>query len=239
MSSRIFLSKTSYLKGLQCHKALYLYKNHYELKDPLSPERKERFDLGHKIGLKARELFPGGKDASPSFVHRYQEGLNNTKELLGKADVIYEAAFSASGVIIYADILVKGEGGWKLFEVKSSVRASQTYLDDLALQSHIIRQSGTRLESSCLVLLNEEAGLVKEDTDPKEIFRIEDYSAYCNEKKEETGRNLNSMAFMLAQNRMPSIATGPHCMQPYPCDFRGFCNLQPDSIREGLFGDEA
>ena len=33
--SKYSLSKSSFIKGLQCEKYLYLYKNNYELKDPI------------------------------------------------------------------------------------------------------------------------------------------------------------------------------------------------------------
>ena len=32
---KYILSKSTFLKGLQCEKALYLYKHHYNLKDKL------------------------------------------------------------------------------------------------------------------------------------------------------------------------------------------------------------
>ena len=31
------LSKSTFIRGLQCEKSLYLYKKHYNLKDPTSP----------------------------------------------------------------------------------------------------------------------------------------------------------------------------------------------------------
>lgn len=37
------LSKTSYIKGLQCQKPLYLYVNAPEKKDPLTQEEKVKF----------------------------------------------------------------------------------------------------------------------------------------------------------------------------------------------------
>ena len=63
--SKALLSKTTYLKSLQCQKHLYLYKNHYTLQDPLSYEKKAIFARGHNVGNFARKLFPGGIDASP------------------------------------------------------------------------------------------------------------------------------------------------------------------------------
>ena len=58
------LSKSTFIRGLQCEKSLFLYKHHYKLKDPISPSLQSIFDQGTSIGLLAQELFPNGVDAS-------------------------------------------------------------------------------------------------------------------------------------------------------------------------------
>lgn len=55
---KLLFSKTAYQKGKQCLKALYLYKHHYKLRDPLPEERRQRFEIGHQIGKIAHGLFP-------------------------------------------------------------------------------------------------------------------------------------------------------------------------------------
>ena len=52
------LSKSTFIRGLQCEKSLFLYKHHYKLKDPISPSLQSIFDQGTSIGLLAQELFP-------------------------------------------------------------------------------------------------------------------------------------------------------------------------------------
>ena len=56
MKSR--LSKSTFIRGLQCEKSLYLYKHHYRLKDPTPSSLQAVFDQGTNIGLLAQELFP-------------------------------------------------------------------------------------------------------------------------------------------------------------------------------------
>jgi hypothetical protein len=48
-----YLSKSLFVRGLQCHKSLYLYKYHPELKDELSPEQEALFSTGTDVGLLA------------------------------------------------------------------------------------------------------------------------------------------------------------------------------------------
>jgi hypothetical protein len=49
------LSKSSFLKGLQCEKQLYLYKHHYELRDPVSDTQRAIFRRGSKAGSYSQE----------------------------------------------------------------------------------------------------------------------------------------------------------------------------------------
>ena len=58
------LSKSNYLKGDQCEKALFLHLNHPELKDEISDAQQALFNTGHNIGNLSQQLFPGGIDAS-------------------------------------------------------------------------------------------------------------------------------------------------------------------------------
>ncbi|HOC46954.1 MAG TPA: hypothetical protein PKM26_10155, partial [Syntrophorhabdaceae bacterium] len=54
------LSKSKFVQGLQCHKALYLQIHHPELADPVTPEREALFRTGYEVGELAQSLFPGG-----------------------------------------------------------------------------------------------------------------------------------------------------------------------------------
>ena len=58
------LSKSSYIKGLQCEKHLYLYKYHYNEMDELSEMQKSIFKRGTDVGELAQRLFPGGEIAA-------------------------------------------------------------------------------------------------------------------------------------------------------------------------------
>ena len=44
------LSKSKFVQGLQCHKALYLQIHHPELADPVTPEREALFRTGYEVG---------------------------------------------------------------------------------------------------------------------------------------------------------------------------------------------
>ena len=108
------LSKSTYIRSLQCIKSLYLYKNFYQLRDPLPPERKVRFEQGHNVGKLAWQLFPGGVDASPIHISRFKESVQLTQNLIAqRTTVIYEAAFIFNEVLVALDILVRDGDSWR------------------------------------------------------------------------------------------------------------------------------
>ena len=55
-----YLSKSLYIRGLQCHKSLFLEKFQRELKGEISAETQARFDSGNMVGEAAHDLFPDG-----------------------------------------------------------------------------------------------------------------------------------------------------------------------------------
>ena len=149
------LSKSTFIRGLQCEKSLYLYKHHYELKDPIPVSLQTVFDQGNKVGILAQGLFPGGVDASPENYFKMAESAFKTKDLIAKGnEIIYEATFIHNEVLAALDILVKKESGWVAYEVKSSTKVSPTYIKDAAIQYHTIVNSGIDLKDIFIVHIN-------------------------------------------------------------------------------------
>jgi hypothetical protein len=58
----LHLSKSLFVRGMQCHKALYLYKYRPELRGEISRDRQRLFQGGFEVGKAARKLFPGGTE---------------------------------------------------------------------------------------------------------------------------------------------------------------------------------
>ena len=136
--SKYKLSKSTFIRGLQCEKSLYLYKNHYNLKDPISSSLQTTFDQGTNIGILAQELFPNGVDASPENHFKMVESVGKTLDYINNGEsIIYEATFLYNDVISALDILVKDSDGWK-YEVKSSTKVTDTYIKDATIQYYLL-----------------------------------------------------------------------------------------------------
>ena len=83
------LSKSSFIRGVQCEKHLYLYKYHYKEMDQLSEMQKAIFKRGTDVGKLAQQLFPNGIDASPASPFQYAKAVLLTKELIEKKQKSY------------------------------------------------------------------------------------------------------------------------------------------------------
>ena len=220
------LSKSTLIRSIQCQKSLYLYKNFYHLRDPISKIQQKRFDRGHDIGRLAQELFPQGKNVAPKSPRYYHQSIKATAYLIQQNyPAIYEAAFRQQGVLIFLDILIFRAGSWFGYEVKSARKISETHLQDAAIQYHIITESGLHLEDFSIIYIDdtyneeEEASidihkLFLEKSVKKEIIDLQPY----------VKRVISNARQTLMQENIPVIEMGNHCETPYRCDFKGYCS---------------
>lgn len=220
---KALLSKSTFIKGLQCEKALYLYKNNYNLRDEISPQLQAIFSQGTNVGELAQDLFPGGVDASPSSYFNLQESVFKTKEFIENGEqIIYEATFQFNGVIAALDILVKDEEGWKAYEVKSSTSVSDTYIFDAAIQYYTITNSGIDLKDISIVHINNQYVKNGEINVP-ELFTIESVYDRVQEVLPNIPNQVDAFKKLIKQDTIPKIDIGTHCDNPYSCDFKGHC----------------
>ena len=217
------LSKTSFLKSVQCQKAFFLYKNHYNLKDPISAEKQSVFNRGHKVGTLAQSLFPGGIDASPSHVFKYAESVIKTHELIEAGqEVIYEAAFIFDSTLVALDILVKQDGKWYGYEVKSSLKISHAYVMDASLQYYVIKNCLPDLEDISLVNLNDKYRL-EDKLDVHKLFKITSVKKDAEKNSEFIKHHIALAKSTFFKNELPQVSIGDQCFSPYACDFMGTC----------------
>ncbi|MFI5148715.1 MAG: DUF2779 domain-containing protein [Bacteroidia bacterium] len=217
------LSKSAFIRGLQCPKSLFLYKYYPQLRDPVPPERQAVFQRGTNIGILARDLFPGGVDASPKNIRQYSESIAKTKALIESGtEVIYEAAFQSGRVLAALDILAKKDGKWYAYEVKSSSRITPSHILDAALQYHVIVNAGLELEDFYLAHLNTNY-MRKGAIDPHSLFKIVSVGKQARSKGEMIAAQIEKQKEILNLSQVPEVAIGEHCFSPYSCDFMGHC----------------
>jgi hypothetical protein len=226
----IYLSKSLFIRGLQCHKSLYLHKYHPELRDEISEEQEALFQTGFEVGKYARRLFPGGVEI-PYDETSYDSQIQKTQdEIRNGTKTIYEAAFSYDNIFVKVDVLHKDHEGWKIFEVKSSTEIVPIYLDDAAVQYYVLNGAGLPVSKVFLAHINNQ--YVRDgEIDPRGLFTVNDITDSVKQKQPFIAENIARQKEML-ENDMPDIDIGEHCEKPYGCDFQGHCwqHIPRDSV---------
>lgn len=223
LTEKYLLSKTTFLRGLQCHKSLYLNRFHRELRDPIPPELQGVFATGHEVGELARGLFPGGVPSKPPKSFQFQRAVEVTRELIeaGK-DIIYEAAFQHERVLALVDILVRDGDKWRAYEVKSSASLKDVHIPDAGIQYYIMQGQGIELADLSIVHLN--TSYVRQgELDLEQLFSIVSVHSEVLELQPELPDLVAELKGILAGGMVPEIPIGPHCSVPYNCDFIGYC----------------
>lgn len=221
--NRYRLSKSTFIRGLQCEKSLYLYKHHYQLKDPTPPSLQAVFDQGTNIGVLAQRLFPDGVDASPENHFKMVESVGKTLDFINQGQsIIYEATFLYNDVLAALDILVKDQDGWKAYEVKSSTKVSDTYIKDASIQYYTITNSGIYLKDISIVYINNQY-IKNGEIDINELFVVESVLDKVLEYLPRIPNDVKRLKNVIERTEIPQVDIGPHCSDPYDCDFKGIC----------------
>jgi hypothetical protein len=226
----LHLSKSLVVRGMQCHKALYLYKYHAELRGEIPRDRQRLFQGGFEVGKAARKLFPGGTEI-PYEGLSLPEQLQRTRDEIAKGTkTIYEAAFGYDGDFVKVDILHKGRGGWQIHEVKASTELKDVHLNDTAIQHCVVSGSGLSVSKATVVHINSDYVRIG-DVEVYQLFRTRDVTAEVRAKQGFVKDQLGQLRTML-QGDMPQTDIGEHCSDPYECEFVEHCwrHIPEDSV---------
>ena len=223
------LSKSRYIRGLQCHKSLWLYTHKPKLREE-SKIMQASFQQGNEVGKCAHKIFPE-YTLIPLEGVSFEEQISQTQKALKTAKVIYEATFSYGGVLVKADIMRRVGRSWELYEVKAANEVKDVHRDDAAVQYYVISGSGVKISKTFVTHLNKEY-VRKGDLDVRALFVSEDVTADIKAKQTGIKAEIERQQKMLAVKQPPTIDIGPHCSAPYPCDFTKHCrsNIPANSI---------
>ncbi len=217
-----FLSKSSFIRGVQCERSFYLHKHHPSWKDRLSAEQKSKFDRGHTVGELAHRLFPGGKLAYVPGAGR-QNGLTRTATLIEQGHTtLYEAAFEWQGVLVILDILYKKDGEWYAYEVKSSRKITETYELDASLQFFIIEQSGLPLKDISIIYIDETCERAQ-DLEIQKLFTTRSVLGIARFNEPFIRLKIEALKQVHNKTQIPDTDIGLHCSRPYECDYKNYC----------------
>lgn len=217
------LSKSQFIRGLQCTKALWLYKYRRDLRASPDAQLQAKFDAGTDVGVLAQKLFPGGVEIVFDRA-KFSANITRTAELIKNGvATIYEATFLYDDVLVMADILHKGDDGWELYEVKSSTSVKPVHENDVAIQHYVLNGAGLNVSRASLVHINNQYTR-QGDLDIETLFTIADLTDIAKTKKQQVVQDLVALKQAVPEgSTMPDLDIGPHCNDPYECDFKDYC----------------
>jgi hypothetical protein len=218
------LSKSTFIRGTQCLKSLYLNKKRPFLRNRLSDSQRAVFKRGTDVGLLAQQLFPGGVDLKPRSPALYLKKVAETLSVIReqRSKILYEATFQYDRLLVLLDILVNDASGWNAYEVKSSLQISETFLLDAAFQYYVITHAGVALNDFFLVYLNKDYTL-HGGLNLEELFVKKSVLKEVKERQPFIENQIEKEKQALKATSSPKIPIGPQCHSPYPCDFLGHC----------------
>lgn len=220
------ISKSDYIKGLQCSKALWFSNYRKDLKLPIDEKTQSLFDTGNEINDLARKCFTEGKKAADSYFD-IEKSAHLTKELIKQGNqIIFEATaiIEADGSHARIDILRKSEipGKWNLIEVKGSTSVKDYHIDDMSFQYHVFSKAGYNIDK-CLLMLVDNSYILQGEIDPHKFFKFEDISKQVLENQGEVDSCKSNLLKVLKGAEEPGIKIGDKCFKPFDCDYQHHC----------------
>lgn len=217
------LSKSQFIRGQQCTKSLWLYRNRQDLMTAISSSDQRKFDDGHEIGQLAWQRFPGGVEIKNGHLEREKALEATRKAVADGAKYIYEASVLFDRVFVMVDVLKRNpDGTWDLIEVKGSTSAKDVYLSDMAVQRYVLEGAGYRVRKTILMHVNNQY-VRKGKLDPKSFFTLADMTAEVNDLMKDIPAEVRRLHKVLDLKSAPDIEIGAHCDSPYGCSFKDHC----------------
>lgn len=218
------MSKSKYVRGLQCEKAMYLDVFNPKLAY-YDPATLELFKGGRLFESRYKATFPDGVDVSKVSKIASPEYPVATRKLLlqpGRV-VLFEAGFIYKDVFVMADVLVKHEDGRiDIYEVKNSKQISDTFRNDVSVQCFVIDNALKSQYPSDNLRWNIDSFSIVYN-DGTEGFVVEDILSYASSQCVDVQQRVDRMREVLRHNE-PQVVPGQHCESPYECPYKRYCS---------------
>jgi hypothetical protein len=225
------LDKHLFEAGQQCQKRLWLA-YHEPIEETPSTGRQLMSEVGQQLLALARSAFPKGVTIA---AENTDAAAAETGELLAaETPVLFDGAFVADGVEVRSDIVVRHrDGALDLYEVKSGTKIKHRYVNDLAMQVHVVELAGHKVNA--VFLLHVHPGYVhKADTDfpAMQLLRSADVTAKVRKQAELVRRRLQQFRVAIDNDKVLQLPMGTFCTAPFPCPQLARCSK--DSVANPL-----
>ena len=216
------MTKTNFMRGMQCPKMLWLDKHKPGLM-VIPPEVQAKLDAGNEFGDRAMAMFGPYEEMT---VYRPGTTIPDKKAMVARTvaamergvEVICEAAFMNYNNYCAVDILRRRADCpdvFDMYEVKNAPEVSEQFVKDVGFQHYILKRCGVRIGKVFIVLHGEDGEFLPVDVteEAKGLYK------WVNDHIWELNR-------MQKEAEEPAIEPGSQCRDPYDCWYCGYCSGQ-------------
>lgn len=213
------LSKSSYCRGIQCKKILWLEKHKPEEQEEQNNDR--ILENGNDIHEVARYLF--GSHINIEYTENLSQMIEDTINTIEsyKDVIITEASFNYKNNFCSVDILKKNNNTYEIYEIKSSTELKDIYINDASYQYYVLTSLGLKVTKVSLVHINSNYVRIG-DLDLDELFIKQDITKEVKDLQETVIKNIKEINEYVEKNeKIKDI--DENCFKPYPCPFFKYC----------------
>ena len=213
------ITKTDFMRGMQCRKMLWLDKHKPSLK-VIPPEVQQRLDAGNDFGDRAMSMFGDYEEMTV-----YQPGTTypDTKAMVAKTlehlekgtSVICEAAFIYYNNYCALDILRKTSTGYDIYEVKNAPAVYDQFVRDVGFQYYIVSRCKMKIGNIYIVT---------HGNDEKNPFVINDVTEQAKAYAKWVNDNIWDLNRMQKEPEEVQVEVGEQCSKPYECWYYKYCH---------------
>ena len=214
------LSKSRYCSGLQCKKILWLEKYKPEVMEETNKEA--IMEQGNAVHEVARYLF--GEHINIEYTDNLQEMVKDTYRTIESYQdvVITEASFNYQNNFCSVDILKKHNDDYEIYEVKSSTKLKDVYINDASYQYYVLTSLGFKVTKCCVVIINRDYERIG-DIDLKQLFLQNDITKTVIDLQPEVKTNIEVINKYMEEATEPKEELSRRCIEPYVCPFFNYC----------------
>lgn len=216
------LSKSKLMSFRQCPKRLWLEKHRPDL-GGFDAETQARFAEGHEVGAIAQRLYDTGGGVLVEYGDDLSGAVERTQQVLkGSPSVpVFEATFVRNGLLVRADVLLRGADGPKLIEVKASGSVKPQHVEDCAVQSWVLDTTPARPRAVALAHVDS-SFVYPGDGDYAGLLAEVDLTVEATRLRAEVPDWVLAAKRVLSRDE-PEAAIGRRCSTPYDCPFMAYC----------------
>lgn len=213
------ITKTDFMRGMQCRKMLWLDKHRPGLR-VIPPEVQQRLDAGNAFGDRAMGMFGPYEEMT---VYRPGTQIPDKKAMAARTaehlslgtPVICEAAFIYYNNYCAVDILRKTDRGYDFYEVKNAPEVHRQFIRDAGFQYYILNRCRLNIGSIFIVT---------HGPDEEKPFVINDVTREAKGHAKWVNDNIWDLNRMQKEPEEMDVAPGEQCTDPYECWYYGYCH---------------